>query len=419
MLAHVSRFRTLTVPELKEEATRRNLDKSGKKNQLLVRLSVWVRDEIVKAAGVSEQMDEDDDPLVTDVSEEQVVDDSDDESADSSDSNSSEELEFCDDKKSEDRSHGEDHDDDEAMEEIDEDESREASRDLEADPQTSQLRSTLRTVFGHNDFREGQEWAIKRCLEQKKTLLVAPTGFGKSLCYALPATLMEGVCVVVSPLISLIQDQLRSLPPRVPAATLSGSPSAAQTAAIIDDIEQGRIKILFVSPERLVSPSFRRLFHMRWNPEKKIKERRFPVISLLCIDEAHCASHWAHNFRPCFLRFKSLLNLMQPRSVLAITATAGPRVIADINNTLGIQDCSEISTSSDSLTPAQKDGILVMKSDRDNIDVSTMMLANHEERLSMVSAIRSPSRSMICVVLVLPLMHARYFIHSSQKFFNP
>jgi superfamily II DNA helicase RecQ len=378
--AHVERFRTLTVPELKEEAERRNLDKSGKKNQLLVRLSVWVRDEIVKAAGVSEKMDDDDDPVVTDVSEEQVVDDSDDESADSSDSNSSEELEFCDD-----GSHGEDHHDDEAMEEIDEDKSREDSGDLEADPQTSQLRSTLRTVFGHDNFREGQEWAIKRCLEQKKTLLVAPTGFGKSLCYALPATLMEGVCVVVSPLISLIQDQLRSLPPRVPAATLSGSPSAAQTAAIIDDIEQGRIKILFVSPERLVSPSFRRLFHMRWNPETKVKERRFPVISLLCIDEAHCASHWAHNFRPCFLRFKSLLNLMQPRSVLAITATAGPRVIADINNTLGIQDCSEISTCSDSVAPAQKDGILVMKSDRDNIDVSTMMLPNHEERLSMVS----------------------------------
>jgi superfamily II DNA helicase RecQ len=121
---------------------------------------------------------------------------------------------------------------------------------------------------------------------------------------------------------------------------------------------------------------------MRWIPEKKIKERRFPVISLLCIDEAHCASHWAHNFRPSFLRFKSLLNLMQPRSVLAITATAGPRVIADINNTLGIQDCSELS---DYVTPAQEDGILVMKSDRDNIDVSTMMLANHEERLSMVS----------------------------------
>ena len=338
-------------------------------------------------------MDEDDDPLVTDVSEEQVADDdSDDESTGSSDSNSSEELEICDDEKSDAGSHGEDHDDDEAMKEIDEDESRESPGDLEMDPQTSQLRSTLRKVFGHNDFREGQEWAIKRCLEHKKTLLVAPTGFGKSLCYALPATLMEGVCVVVSPLISLIQDQLRSLPPRVPAATLSGSPSAAQTAAIIDDIEQGRIKILFVSPERLVSPSFRRLFNMRWIPEKKIKERRFPVISLLCIDEAHCASHWAHNFRPCFLRFKSLLHLMQPRSVLAITATAGPRVIADINNTLGIQDCSEISTSSDSLTPAQKDGILVMKSDRDNIDVSTMMLANHEERLSMVSVRSVPHR---------------------------
>ena len=220
--------------------------------------------------------------------------------------------------------------------------------------------------------------------------------------------MMDGVCVVVSPLISLIQvsfhgsvichiirrrcksldpefsnrchtlestsqDQLRMLPPRIPAATLSGSPSAAQTAAIIDDIQQGRIKILFVSPERLVSPSFRRLFHTRWDPDQQKRTRQFPEISLLCIDEAHCASHWAHNFRPSFLRFKSLLHLMQPKSVLAITATAGSRVIDDIRSTLGIQD-------------KESDGVRVMKSDRDNIDVSCLMLGSHEERLSMVRA---------------------------------
>ena len=117
---------------------------------------------------------------------------------------------------------------------------------------------------------------------------------------------------------------------------------------------------------------------MTWNPETNQKERKFPEISLLCIDEAHCASQWAHNFRPCFLRFKNLLNLMNPRGILAITATAGPRVIADISETLGIQ-------KPNGGTENPCDSIKVIKKGRDNIDVSCQYVANHEERLSMVS----------------------------------
>ena len=175
------------------------------------------------------------------------------------------------------------------------------------------------------------------------------------------------------------KDQLRSLHPRVPAATLSGSISAADTAAILDDIMRNRIKILFVSPERLASASFRRLFRPKWNPESRQNERKFPTISLLCIDEAHCASQWAHNFRPCFLRFQNLLRMMEPRSILAITATAGPRVIEDISETLGIQSRGVPNHAGDT-----NESIKIIRKGRDNIDVSCQFVANHEERLSMV-----------------------------------
>ena len=137
---------------------------------------------------------------------------------------------------------------------------------------------------------------------------------------------MDGVCVVVSPLLSLIQDQMRVLPPRVPAATLSGPMTTAKMAATLDDVIRGRIKIIFVSPERLTSAAFRRLFRLRWNDQSKQSERSFPHVSLLCVDECHCLSQWAHNFRPCYLRIKSMVEMMQPESVLAITATASSRL---------------------------------------------------------------------------------------------
>lgn len=197
----------------------------------------------------------------------------------------------------------------------------------------------------------------------------------------------------------------------MPAATLSGSLSAAATAAIVDDVIRNRIKILFVSPERFASASFRRLFRPKWNPDTRTKERPFPDISLLCIDEAHCASHWAHNFRPCFLRFKHLLALASPKSVLAITATAGPRVIADISNTLSIQ---HIETGEDGNANEESleniDGIRVLKTNRDNIDVSCLMLNNHEERLALVRV----NDNLLCVVS--PKFATNKWSPSSPKF---
>lgn len=248
---------------------------------------------------------------------------------------------------------------------------------ISSDDSKDLVKTSLKSLFGYDCFREGQEWAVRRCLEHTKSILVAPTGFGKSLCYALPAAMMDGLCIVVSPLLSLIQDQIRVMPPRIPAATLSGSMSRSEQAATLDDIIRGRIKILFVSPERLTSPSFQRLVRPTWDAQTCQSHRKLPEISLLCIDEAHCLSQWAHNFRPSYLRISSVIGLIQPKSVLAITATAGPRVVQDISRALTISPNGMSSENS-------ADSIRVMKTNRDNIDVKSFICSTQEERLQKV-----------------------------------
>lgn len=221
--AHVDRFKALTVPELRQEAAQRGLNKTGKKSSLLLRLALWARDEIVRAVpdptdGDPDKTDEMDRSMEVDKAS--LVDavrakgsrglaasidpdpDEDTDSSESSDdkSESSAELEFFGEEGEED---GSDEDDDDNMNfDRSERDVAPSQEDLNTD---SRLQKALRSVFGHSQFREGQEWAIERCLSGKNSLLVAPTGFGKSLCYALPASLLDGVCVVVSPLISLIQ----------------------------------------------------------------------------------------------------------------------------------------------------------------------------------------------------------------------
>ena len=197
------------------------------------------------------------------------------------------------------------------------------------------------------------------------------------MCYALPATQVEGVCLVVSPLISLMQDQLRHLPPNIPAATLSGNLSSVQVAMTIDDLMKNRIKILFVSPERLASPAFRRLIRPKFNTETLQYERQFPTVSLLCLDEAHCLSQWGHNFRPSYLRIRSLVPMLEPKSILALTATAGPMVIKDICHTLGIPMSSRGGIDND--------GVRVLDCKRDNIDVATLIMDSEDSRRSLVS----------------------------------
>jgi superfamily II DNA helicase RecQ len=155
--------------------------------------------------------------------------------------------------------------------------------------------------------------------------------------------------------------------------------TAAQMALIIDDVMRGRYKVLFVSPERLASASFRRLIRPKFNVETRQYERQFPPVSLLCVDEAHCLSQWGHNFRPSYLRVKSLLPLIEPKSVMALTATAGPMVVRDICNTLCIP--LEDSAKNDGV---DDNGVHVLNCNRDNIDVFIFVLQTSDERQFLV-----------------------------------
>lgn len=214
--------------------------------------------------------------------------------------------------------------------------------------------------------------------------------------------------------LSLLQDQLRELPPRVPAATLSGSLTAAATAAIVDDVIRKRIKVLFVSPERLASASFQRLFVPKWNKETNSLERPFPEVSLVCVDESHCLSQWGHNFRPSYLRLRALLQKIQPHSVLAITATAGRQVIEDICRTLDIDRCNTSTTEEGSIICRNlkcRCGVWTTKTDRDNIDVKSLIVATQELRLSMVIIWYSVS-CKLCRPLFLANWIAFLFIFS-------
>ncbi|KAL3786862.1 hypothetical protein HJC23_013783 [Cyclotella cryptica] len=394
-----ARFKELTVPELRIEAKKRGLNPAGKKDQLLTRLLIWTRDEIADSVELDTSQDAAVmNNLLTSSNAESFKQDSMEEHDNCTDYDNSECLDIVDVPEASSIAQAPDmtamielsddssgsYDDDSEVEHFSCDEYDVISTSLNSTAGNpaykgidaeSTLHEVLEHYFGYTDFREGQEWAIRRCLSHERTLLVAPTGQGKSLCYALPAALMDGVCLVVSPLISLMQDQLRQLPPKIPAATLSGSMTAAQMALIIDDILRGRYKLLFVSPERLASASFRRLIRPKFNVETRQYERQFPPVSLLCVDEAHCLSQWGHNFRPSYLRVKSLLPLIEPKSVLALTATAGPMVVRDICHTLGIPSNEHQRSENGDVG-----GVKVLNCNRDNIDVFSLVLQSNDER---------------------------------------
>ena len=379
--SYMESVKVLTVPELRDLAKRHGLRSVGNKKQLLMRLTLWARDELVHSSCSSSSSSQETTMTIKDASSKDNDDDDTMElSLDASDdsSTSSEELELV----------GETPvSDNEAPSSERVVRERDDKDPVASGKQGNSLVSSLKHYFGYTSFRTGQEWAIRRCLDGKRSMLVAPTGSGKSLCYALPAALMPGICIVVSPLLALIQDQIRVLPPSIPCVTLSGQMSKAKMAATVDDIARGRIKIVFVSPEKLISAAFRRLFVPQWNRETKRRERHFPDVSLLCVDEAHCLSQWAHNFRPAYLRLGSTVDVIRPKSILAITATAGPRVISDVCSSLGIESLTERPGAPPCL---DNGGVLLMDSNRDNIEVSCEVLGSQEERLARLKALLKP-----------------------------
>ena len=193
-------------------------------------------------------------------------------------------------------------------------------------PHTS-IHVTLKNVFGFDTFREGQEPIISKILEGKSALAVFPTGSGKSLCYQLSALHLEGLTLVISPLIALMKDQIDFLHKRnIPAARLDSTLELAELRRIDLDLRARRLKLLFVAPER-------------FSNERFIQKLRQLQISLMVIDEAHCISEWGHNFRPDYLKLARMARSLKVGRVLALTATATPTVAEDI--------CREFSINGD------------------------------------------------------------------------
>jgi ATP-dependent DNA helicase RecQ len=196
---------------------------------------------------------------------------------------------------------------------------------------TTDLDDVLRTRFQLAGFRPWQREAIEAVLgEPGRVLVVAPTGGGKSLTYQLPATVLPGVTLVISPLIALMEDQVRALNARgIPAAFLASTLDGEERRARIREAQSGRLKLLYCAPERLASEWF-------------LEFLSGCDISMVAIDEAHCISHWGHDFRPDYLRIGEVLRRLGPKRVLACTATATPRVRDEIRARLSLEGAHEV-----------------------------------------------------------------------------
>jgi ATP-dependent DNA helicase RecQ len=185
--------------------------------------------------------------------------------------------------------------------------------------------TSLRTHFGFDGFREGQREVIEAILEGKDAVVVMPTGSGKSLCYQLPAMMLSGATLVVSPLIALMKDQVDALLSRqLPATFINSSLAPAEQRARIDAVRGGQFKLVYVAPERFRSGNF-------------VAAIQSVGISLFAVDEAHCISTWGHDFRPDYLRLRGVLQTLGRVQTLALTATATPYVRSDIIQQLGLE----------------------------------------------------------------------------------
>jgi ATP-dependent DNA helicase RecQ len=196
-------------------------------------------------------------------------------------------------------------------------------------------RRVLRERFDYDAFRPGQERAVESVLERRDTLVVLPTGGGKSLCYQVPALLLPGLTVVLSPLISLMKDQVDALAARgLPATYLNSTLSGAEISARMARVQRGEVKLLYVAPER-------------FDIGNLADRLRGLDVSLLAVDEAHCISEWGHDFRPSYLRIAQVRERLGWPPVVALTATATPHVRSDIARQLRLENQRTVITGFD------------------------------------------------------------------------
>ena len=202
---------------------------------------------------------------------------------------------------------------------------------------SSEIRNTLKNFFGFDSFKGDQEEIIQHLLDGNDCFVLMPTGGGKSLCYQLPAIMMDGVAIVISPLIALMKNQVDAIRGFVEggdsiAHFLNSSLNKSQVDAVHSDIMSGRTKILYVAPESLTKP-------------ENVSFLQGIKISFYAVDEAHCISEWGHDFRPEYRRIREIVDEIGRAPMIALTATATPKVQSDILKNLGILDARVFKSS--------------------------------------------------------------------------
>ena len=196
-----------------------------------------------------------------------------------------------------------------------------------------EIHKILKQYWGFDSFRPKQEEIINSILEKKDTLALLPTGGGKSLCYQVPALASEGICIVISPLVALMKDQVSQLKKRnIKAIALTGGMRASEVDIALDNCVYGTVKLLYLSPERLQS-------------EIVVERIQKMKLSLIAVDEAHCISQWGNDFRPAYLNIADIRVLIPNTPILALTATATKEVAADIQNKLLFKKGIQIQNS--------------------------------------------------------------------------
>ncbi len=206
---------------------------------------------------------------------------------------------------------------------------------VEEQPASPDLHEALKRYFGFDTFKGDQENIIRNLLEGHNTFVLMPTGGGKSLCYQLPSLLMEGVAIVISPLIALMKNQVDVITSQSQDGTahyLNSSLNRSAIEHVRKDIREGRTKLLYVAPESLTK-------------DENVEFLRTVKISFYAVDEAHCISEWGHDFRPEYRRIRPIINEIGNAPVIALTATATDKVRTDIKKSLGIVDAVEFKSS--------------------------------------------------------------------------
>ena len=233
----------------------------------------------------------------------------------------------------------------------------------------------LKKYWGYDSFRGIQEDIIRSIISGHDTLGLMPTGGGKSITFQVPALVMEGVCIVITPLIALMKDQVQNLRRRgILAAAIYAGMSHDETLRILENCILGRTKLLYVSPERLESDLF-------------ITKLRHMKVSFITVDEAHCISQWGYDFRPSYLRIADIRNI-QPVPILALTATATPKVVDDI--------CQKLSSTSGGPEGVSPFSVFRMSFERKNL---TYVVRHAEDKLGeMIHILESVPGSAIVYV---------------------